>query len=284
MKSRSSATIGTLEQDQKLSSATGRRLGEVGYGRRAKMVQEISKICGLPAPDERRPIPSLPAWVTSRVSALVENLQTDPETGKWYELLTVPTEMILTPAQQLAIEEHLRGLRSLLDQTPNVSEEAEKKTFAAITKLMLAKPGRAGSPQAAEARGEAYTMALDDVPYWAVWEAIRLWYRGECGNDERGKSYDYQWAPDSAVLRKHARGIVGQVLWRIRDLERLLSAVPFRDCTVELERGRAAWRGLRLSTKNADELVGLTFAKAIERGERLPGVAGSAAPHAEAAE
>jgi hypothetical protein len=177
---------------------------------------------------------------------LVENLQTDPETGKWHELLTVPTEMILTPAQRLGIEEHLRGLRSLLDQTANVSEEAEKKTFAAITKLMLAKPARAGSPQAAEARGEAYTMALDDVPYWAVWEAIRLWYRGECGNDDRGKLYDYQWAPDSAVLRKLALGVVGQVLWRIRDLEKLLSAVPFRDCTVELERGRAALRGLGL--------------------------------------
>ena len=125
--------------------------------------------------------------------------------------------------------------------------------------------GEADSPQAAEARGEAYTMALDDVPSWTVRGAIRRWYRGECDKDERGKPYDYQWAPDSPVLRKLALGVVGQLLSRIRDLERLLSAVPFRDCALDLARGRAAIRGLKLATKVPNGLDCLTFAKAIER-------------------
>ena len=40
--------------------------------------------------------------------------------------------------------------------------------FAAITKLMLAKPSRSSGAEAAEAPGEAYTMALDDVLSFAV--------------------------------------------------------------------------------------------------------------------
>jgi hypothetical protein len=43
----------------------------------------------------------------------------------------------------------------------------------------------------------AYLSAIDDVPPWAVAEAIRRWHRGEGG----GKDANYRFAPAPAELR-----------------------------------------------------------------------------------
>lgn len=40
-------------------------------------------------------------------------------------------------------------------------------------------------------------MALDDIPPWAIADAIKRWHRGECG-----EGYCYRWAPAPAELRK----------------------------------------------------------------------------------
>src|ERR1700681_1960335 len=158
----------------------------------------LVKIEQLPVPTERNPTPSLPAWLTSQEKSLVANLQLDPTTGKWDEPLTLPGSQMPTEGQRAAMEDHLRYLRLLLGQTPQNDEDFAKLTFAAITKLMLVKPARAGGAEASEARGEAYIMALDDVPYWAVMLAIRKWHRGECGTNEHGEAYVYRWAQESA--------------------------------------------------------------------------------------
>jgi hypothetical protein len=235
-------------------------------------MDQIVKIGPLPVPTERVPTPSLPAWVTSRQSVLAPNLQLDAS-GKWGEPLTLPTAMLPADGQREAIENHIRHLNFLLLQTPQLNEEWEKKTFVAIGKLMLVKPARAGGPEAAEARAEAYSDALDDVPHWGVTLAIRKWHRGECGTNEHGEPYDYRWAPESADLRRLARREAREVRARVEELERLLGAVAFRDCSAELARGRAAYRGLLKTVAGAGDVKTLTFDEAVRLGGQEGGEA-----------
>ena len=246
---------------------------------------QITKIEPLPVPTERNATPSLPDWITRRESALVKTDQLD-STGKWIEPWTLPVDMLPTDLQRQAMADHLARLKALLALTPLASEAADKATFAVVGKLMLAKPARAGSgPEATEARSEAYEAALDDIPTFAVMAAIRKWYRGECGKDERGKPFDYQWAPDSAVLRKLAVRETYIVKGRISCLEQIIEAVPFVDCSAELADGRSAMRGLWKAMGQKRDLKSLSFAQAIELGNAEDAVPQeAAAPVAEAAE
>src|SRR5690349_13498035 len=120
----------------------------------------------LQLPDLRRPerMPSLPAWVASRNAALAENLQVDPATGSFRDILTLPPGMELTTAQCQAIDNHIESLRFLLRQTPENSQEAEAETLVLVTKMLLVLPSQRTSETGAEAKGEAYMDALDDVP------------------------------------------------------------------------------------------------------------------------
>lgn len=223
--------------------------------------------------DPRKPtrMPSLPAWVTSRANVLVENLQIHPASSTFRDVLTLPAAMMLTDQQRRMIEEHIRGLRSLLLQTPDESPDAEAATLVIITKLLLAKPSQGTSEKGAEAKGEAYMIALDDVPAWAVDAAVRRWYRGDCGKDDRGKPYDYTWAPDSAVLRKLAIIEAWRVKGRIGELQKLLDAVEFVDCSEALERGQAAMRGFWQTWRTqGGDLAALTFEQAVNIGKNLP--------------
>lgn len=224
----------------------------------------------LALPDLRRPerMPSLPAWVASRSAALAENLQVDPATGSFRDMLTLPRGLELTTAQAQAIDSHIDSLRFLLGQTPEASQEAEAETLVLVTKMLLVLPSQRTSETGAEAKGEAYMDALDDVPTWSVRAGLRKWYRGECGEDENGKPYDYRWAPGPADLRRVSLACLTPTRARILQLERLLSAVPFVDCSAELRRGQAAWIGLLSAIKEQrPDVASLTFEQAIEIGE-----------------
>lgn len=110
-------------------------------------------------------------------------------------------------------------------------------------------------------------MALEDVPYWAVEGAIRLWYRGAAGNDERGNPYDCSWAPAPADLRRIALQIGSDLHSRIKYLEYVLSAVEFVDCSKELQRGRAAMRGLFKTLAKNDDISTLNLEDAAKLGK-----------------
>lgn len=208
----------------------------------------------------------MPAWVVSRVESAVENLQRD-HTGEFRDVSTLPAALMPTQVQRTEMERHVHALRRLLSQTPAESEQAEKAVLVIVTKMLLALPAQKTTEEAVEAKGEAYLMALDDVPYWAVAEAWRLWCRGVCGKDERGKPYDYNWAPGPAALRRIALGQTCGAWGRIRALERLLGAQERIESTVELERGRKAWSGLLKAYVDGADLSSLTFDKAVEIGE-----------------
>lgn len=98
------------------------------------------------------------------------------------------------------------------------------EVLGAVTRMLLALPSKASGEAIGEAKADAYMIALEDMPAWAVTAAIRGWYRGEHGPD-----YNYTFAPAPADLRKFAMAERWRVAGRVKDLEELLEAVPERE-------------------------------------------------------
>jgi hypothetical protein len=106
--------------------------------------------------------------------------------------------------------------------------KSEEETFVVVGKLMLALPSTAPSEASTVARGEAFMMALDDIPTWAVRAAARRWCRGDAGD-----KYDYHWCPAPAELRALALTELWRVVERTNTLKRLLRAEPLIEYSEE---------------------------------------------------
>lgn len=133
----------------------------------------------------------------------------------------LPTSSILDRDQKSHIEHHMQALQRTLTLTPTDDPKCAEVTMIAVSKMALVLAGRENGEYAAEARGEAYMDALDDVPAWAVQEAIRKWYRAE-----HGARHDYKWQPDPATLRELAQIEVLRVRGTVRRLGNLVAAEP----------------------------------------------------------
>ncbi len=170
--------------------------------------------------------PSLPAWAVSRLESLTDNWQPpagDP-TGLSRKVPTLPGNLILLEYQRDQLHMAMSEFSILLDDyatLPIDNPDAAAEMLIILTRMLLAKPARRGSEQAGEAVGEAYMVALDDLPPWSVAAAVRRWHRGECGRER-----DYRWSPDSATLRDLAKQEVAKVEGQIIAIRRLLAAEP----------------------------------------------------------
>jgi hypothetical protein len=114
---------------------------------------------------------------------------------------------------------------------------------------------------------------LDDVPCWAVESAVRRWFRHDCGTDERGKPYAYTWAPDPGTLRNIAQEDARALGARIGQVQRILDAREYVDCTAQMQRGRSALIGFNsvLKTEGIQAASKLSFEQAISRaGDPAP--------------
>jgi hypothetical protein len=246
------------------------------------MGNELSTIEPLRMPDHRRPeqMPSLPAWVASRLASLREEQQPDL-TGRYRSVMTLPSSLMPTSSQIAAIEQHVEALKPLLEQTPAKHADFEAATLVLVTKLMMALPGARTSEEGAEATAEAYMAALDDVPSWAVEAAIRTWHRGESIKVAQDP-HDSRWRPAPAVLRVLAKVETWKVAGRIDELRRLTKAEQLIEFTPEQsDRGRRAMHGLSLVLKSGEGVPkDLTFEQAIEICDN----SGVPLPHQEAAE
>jgi hypothetical protein len=182
----------------------------------------------LTLPDVRRldRMPSLPAWVALRAASMKDEPQRSTADGKYRTVPTLPAILIFIDAERAEIERHATDLDALCAQRPADSDEWEGATLIIITKLMLALPSSTQNEAGAEATGEAFQAALDDVPTWAVAAAVRRWYRGDCGENERGQPYDYHWRPAPAELRKIALVEKWRVQQRTQTLRKLIAAEP----------------------------------------------------------
>jgi hypothetical protein len=202
------------------------------------MSNDIAIIAPLPLPSPADPLPTLPTWFTHMLGA-VQTTWVEHNGGaeKRLTLRNVPT-----PAQKVDIQKYKARLERLLELTPNGDRGHAKKTYGLVAKLMLAKPSRAAGPETAEARMEAYQMALDDIPSWAVALAIRNWHRGECHKWSEDTP-DYRWAPESADLRRFALREMRNVKDRIGSIDKVLSAEQYdeaKDFELQREKERAA--------------------------------------------
>jgi hypothetical protein len=192
----------------------------------AKMGTELAVIEPIPLPDMRRPdkMPSLPAWVVSRLECVSEETQKDAS-GNYRTVPVLPAAMMLGTTERLELELHAGALEKTLERTPDNTAAAEAETLVVITKMMLALPGMRSSETGAEAAGEAYQAALEDIPPWAVAAALRRWYRGDC--EPIGKlAHDYRWRPAPAILRAIAFLEASKVRGRSLELKKLAAAVP----------------------------------------------------------
>lgn len=228
----------------------------------------------LKLPDPRRPaaIPSLPQWVARSSGAVRLELQMAPD-GKTFErneVLVLPAELMPSPDQRQEMRSHMDSLRSYLRQTPAESVEAESAVATAVSKLIAVLAGERKSDLAEGARADVYLEVLDDVPCWAVEAAVKLWFRHDCGTDEKGKPHDYKWAPDPGTLRKIALRQTYEMTGRIGKLERLLSARQYVDCSKQLEAGRSALEGLNQAIKSGDlaTAAAMTFDQAVKLGSQ----------------
>lgn len=159
-------------------------------------------------------LPSLPEWLTSRLGMVSR------ERG-YHRPATIPESKQLNLSERTAVQAQLGMLRELFSNTSLTSPETANEVLGAVTRMLLALPSKASGEATGEAKADAYMIALEDMPAWAVTAAIRGWYRGEHGAD-----HNYTFAPAPADLRKFAMAERWKVAGRVKALEELLEAVP----------------------------------------------------------
>jgi hypothetical protein len=133
-----------------------------------------------------------------------------------------------TTEQRALIERHEKALAAIMEMTPYEDERHGEQTMMAVTKMMLVLPSRESGDLVGQAKGEAYMAALEDIPSWAVEEAMRKWYRAECGD-----KMDYKWQPGPATLREIAMIEVYRVMGTRRRLREILAAEPLQEFSKE---------------------------------------------------
>lgn len=119
----------------------------------------------------------------------------------------------------MLIERHMEALGAVLTMTPEANPRHAEATMIAVSKMLLVLPSKESGELGAEAKGEAFMDALEDLPFWAVQAAMRKWHRGEYGS-----KHDYRWQPAPATLRECARLETFQVIGTRRRLGELRDA------------------------------------------------------------
>ena len=158
----------------------------------------------------------------------------------------LPKSLILEREQKVLVEQHIGALEAALAMTPLDHIGHAELTMTTVTKMTLVLPSRETGDLAGEARGEAFMAALDDIPSWAVQEAMRKWHRGE-----HGPKYDYKWQPVPSTLRELALNEVWRVRGAVRKMNELLMAEALVEISPEQEEAMKARVRTLLSMKTA---------------------------------
>lgn len=124
----------------------------------------------------------------------------------------------LTAEDRSRISEKLVELRTVSESDD--SADNQKSRLGLVANMLMAYPMSGGSEESGRARSQAYLIALDDVPPWAIADTIKLWHRGQCGPD-----HNYRFAPAPAELRASAMHLLQPAKQVISHLESLLSAM-----------------------------------------------------------
>jgi len=131
--------------------------------------------------------------------------------------------LTLTADVRARIASHLSDLRAI--GRSDTSEPNQKARLATIASMLMAYPVAGGGSEAAgKARAEAYLSALDDVPPWAVAEAVKRWHKGQFSGE-----HNYRFAPAPAELREGCMAVLQPALQTIAHLEDVLNACTLED-------------------------------------------------------
>jgi hypothetical protein len=198
------------------------RLPIPGFIKRREATAVAIKVDRQAVVAKRETMRLLPECVSSRAKWL-GTVETETKSIPYLSSGLHPLSENERDAAQLMLAE-LNELTSDGGEKNNEIEEQEKLTL--VVKLFLAKPSAAMTDMGAAARGEAYMLALYDLPAWAIAEAIKRWHRG----DVDGFSIDeFKWAPDSAVLRRVAFDVMEPYRDNAKTIQRVLDARPLEE-------------------------------------------------------
>lgn len=211
------------------------------------MGTQLAIIEPIQPPDVRRPakLSMLPRWVEERCASCRKASQPD-RAGIYREVPALPRSLILGKEQKMLVEKHVAALNAVLAMTPVEDIRHGEMTMTTVTKMTLVLPSKEVGDLAGEARGEAFMAALEDVPSWAVQEAMRKWHRSEYG-----PRHDYKWQPAPATLRELAMIEVYRVMGTRRKLNDLLLAEPLIEFTPEQEASMKARIASYLTVRHA---------------------------------
>lgn len=124
----------------------------------------------------------------------------------------------MTADDRARVAFHLTQMRAVAEADDG--QENRKSRLALIASMLMAYPMAGGSEEAGKARAQAYLAALDDVPPWAIAEAIKRWHKGQFSGD-----HNYRFAPAPAELREGCMSVLQPAKQTIAHLEDVLSAV-----------------------------------------------------------
>lgn len=142
---------------------------------------------------------------------------------------TLPQSMILTSSERDEVLRHIDALQPFtrLDQPFELrgSVMTNDQAHGVMIASLLLKGGAKLDQQSSDAFTEDYLDAIEDIPAWAVREAIRKWNRAESPKLD-GKPHDFNWRPAPPTLRQLALVEVAGVKARLLELNNLVTAVP----------------------------------------------------------
>lgn len=137
--------------------------------------------------------------------------------------------MILTASERDEVLRHIAALQPFtrLDQLFDLrgSVMSNDQAHGVMIASLLLKGGAKLDQQSSDAFTEDYLDAIEDIPAWAVREAIRKWNRAESPKLD-GKPHDFNWRPAPPTLRQLALIEVAGVKARLLELNNLVTAVP----------------------------------------------------------
>lgn len=188
----------------------------------ARELQTSSPVA-LPAIDLREPstLLLLPAWLESQIAAVSDlgagRTIVDPLTRQITgRVATIPASKMPTGAQRRAIEQRVADLEAASRPGP------VNRTLAILGELINEHAASRLDDETVSIKAEAYLDAVEDLPSWAVREAVRRWRRGEVSADPK----DLDFAPKPARLRRIAQAIATVPVGQAQRLRRILDAEP----------------------------------------------------------
>lgn len=182
---------------------------------------QTSSPVALPAVDLREPasLLLLPQWLATQVARVSDlgygRTIVDPVTKAVVgQVATIPKSQMPTGPQRLAIAQRIEELQAASRPGPT------PRLIGILAELVAEYATARLDEDTADIKITAYRDAVEDLPAWAVREAIRRWRRGDVSGDTR----DLDFAPKPARLRRIAQGIAATATGQAIRLQRILDA------------------------------------------------------------